>query len=91
MLEWKVKIGNEFFELGQPFKMFFGKDIRIEVKDSIMKITWELIQRFQKFKKSGFTIEIDSISRTILSDQNQFSRPLRDQCFCLFYKCLNTQ
>lgn len=66
--------------------MFFGQDIRIEIQDSITEISRDLINSFQKIKKSGFTIEIDSVSSRVLSNQDQLFNSLSNQIFCLLNK-----
>ena len=83
MLEWKIKIRNKLAELSQSFQMFFGQDIRIEIEHSITEISRDLINSFQKIKKSGFTIQIHSISSQVLSNQDQLFNSLSDQIFCL--------
>ena len=83
MLKWKIKIRNKLAELSQSFQMFFGQDIRIEIEHSITEISRDLINSFQKIKKSGFTIQIHSISSRVLSNQDQLFNSLSDQIFCL--------
>ena len=86
MLEWKIKIRNKLAELSQPFQMFFGQDIRIEIQDSITEISRDFVNSFQKIKKSGFTIQIHSVSSRILCDQDQLFNSLSNQIFCLLNK-----
>ena len=91
MLEWKIKIRNKLAELSQPFQMFFGQDIRIEIQDSITEISRDFVNSFQKIKKSGFTIKINSVSSRILSNQDQLFNSLSDQIFCLLNKSFNRE
>ena len=91
MLEWKIKIRNKLAELSQSFQVFFGQDIRIEIEHSITEISWDLINSFQKIKKSGFTIEINSVSSRVLSDQDQFFDSLGNQIFCLLNEGFNRE
>ena len=86
VLKWKIKIRDKFAELSQPFQVFFGQDIRIEIEHSITKISRDLINSFQKIKKSGFTIEINSVSSRVLSNQDQLFNSLSNQIFCLLNK-----
>ena len=91
MLEWKIKIRNKFTELSQSFQVFFGQDVRIEIEYSITEISRNLINSFQKIKKSGFTIEINSISGRILRNQDQFFNSLGNQIFCLLNEGFNRE
>lgn len=91
MLEWKIKIRNKFTELSQSFQMLFGQDVRIEIEHSITEISWDLINSLQKIKKSGFTIEINSVSSRVLSDQDQFFNSLGNQIFCLLNEGFNRE
>ena len=91
MLEWKIKIRNKLAELSQPFQMFFGQDIRIEIQDSITEISRNFVNSFQKIKKSGFTIQIHSVSSRILCDQDQLFNSLSNQIFCLLNKSFNRE
>ena len=91
MLEWKIKIRNKLAELSQSFQVFFGQDIRIEIQDSITEISRNFVNSFQKIKKSGFTIEIDSVSSRVLSNQDQFFDSLGNQIFCLLNKSFDRE
>ena len=91
MLEWKIKIRNKLAELIQSFQVFFGQDVRIEIEHSITEISWDLINSFQKIKKSGFTIQIHSVSSRILCDQDQLFNSLGNQIFCLLNKGFNRE
>ena len=91
MLEWKIKIRNKLAELSQSFQVFFGQDIRIEIEHSITEISWDLINSFQKIKKSGFTIQIHSVSSRILCDQDQLFNSLGNQIFCLLNKSFDRE
>ena len=91
MLEWKIKIRNKLAELIQSFQVFFGQDVRIEIEHSITEISWDLINSFQKIKKSGFTIKIHSISGRILRNQDQLFNSLSDQIFCFLNKSFDRE
>ena len=91
MLEWKIKIRNKLAELIQSFQVFFGQDVRIEIEHSITEISWDLINSFQKIKKSGFTIQIHSVSSRILCDQDQLFNSLGNQIFCLLNKSFDRE
>lgn len=91
MLKWKIKIRDKFAELSQSFQVFFGQDVRIEIEHSITEISWDLINSFQKIKKSGFTIQINAVSGRVLSNQDQLFNSLSDQIFCFLNKGFNRE
>ena len=91
MLEWKIKIRNKLAELSQSFQVFFGQDVRIKIEHSITEISRNLINGLQKIKKSGFTIQIHSVSSRVLSDQDQFFDSLGNQIFCLLNEGFNRE
>jgi hypothetical protein len=56
-----------------------GKQVRIEVKDTITKIPRKVLNLLEKLKKLRFAVEVYAISRTVLGNEDNFCGSLLDE------------
>lgn len=84
MLQWDIEIRYEFFQLFHLLDLIQRYDVWIQVEESIHEISWNPIQPFEEGEQCGFAESIESVSRRILSDQDDFFDSVLDHIFGFF-------